>query len=108
MGVLVAGALSLPASASGRDTRRSIHAPGVGMAISGPRTAIAPSSHNSVLQRVLDPFVMDPRKIVLDLLIQPLIRLTTLLIPAVVVERHNVSQATNLSNFALVNVANLK
>ena len=78
------------------------------MAISGPRTTITPSSHDSILQRVLDSFVMDPRKVVLDLLVQPLIRLTTLLVPAVVIERHDVSQATNLSNFALVDVANLK
>ena len=107
MRVLIVGALSLSAPASGGNTRRSIHASGVGMAISGSRTAIAPSSHNSVLQRVLDSFVVDPRKVVLDLLIQPLVRLTTLLVPAVIVERHNVPQATNLSNFALVDVANL-
>ena len=77
------------------------------MAISGPRTTIAPSSHDSILQRVLDSFVMDPRKVVLDLLVQPLIRLTTLLIPSVVIERHDVPQAANLPNFALVDVANL-
>ena len=77
------------------------------MAISGPRTTITPSSHDSILQRVLDPFVVDPRKIVLDLLVQPLVSLSTFLVPAVVVERHNVTQATNFPYFTLVGVANL-
>ena len=108
MGVLVVRALALSASAPGGNTRRSTHASGIGMTISGPRTTITPSSHNGVLQRVLDPFIMDPRKVVFDLLIQPLVRLTAFLVPAVIVERHDVSQATNLSNLALVDVANLK
>ena len=78
------------------------------MTVSAFGSTIHPAIHDSILQRILDSLVVDSCKVVLNLLEKPLIRLAAFLAPARIVERHDVSQAFDFTNFELVNVADLE